>query len=174
MGNIAFKELNLDTNVNYEEINIGDIKLQIRDYLNVSEKARMIQFIVDGALDDNTGCFSPLRVNVYFDIGLCVWYAGIVFDENDIVNIEKVYDILTSNGVIQRITNAIPEDEFELIKDLAQETIDDIAKYNSSAAGIIRNMTVDADGLGNQIEGLLDKIKNAEGLETLSVIKDVV
>lgn len=174
MAGINFKDLKLETNIDFSNIKFGDIELNIRNYLTTREKAKLIQFVVEGALDDNTGCFSPLRVDVYFSIAICGWYAGIIFDEEDAKNIESVYDALDSNGVLQCIINAIPSEEFNFIQDLVNNTIEDIAKYNSSAAGIIKNMTVDADGLGSQIENILEKVKNGEGLETLSVIKDMV
>lgn len=175
MEKINFKELSLKPKIEFSSVEFGeDTVLNIRNYLPIGEKAKLIQFIVDGALDDNTGCFSSLRVNVYFGIAICAWYAGIAFEEDDLRNIEYTYDILDSTGLLQVIINQIPQEEFDFINDLIEDTTKDIARYNSSAAGIIRNMTVDADGLGSQIEGLLDKIKNAEGLETLSVIKDMV
>lgn len=60
------------------------------------------------------------------------------------------------------------------MEDLVKDTIKDIARYNSSAAGIIQMMNQNAGGLNEQITDMLNKIKNGENLETLSVIKDVV
>mgnify|MGYP006926996284 FL=1 len=60
------------------------------------------------------------------------------------------------------------------MKSLVNDTINDIARYNSSAAGIIQSMSNNAGGLDSQITDILEKIKNGEGMETLSVIKDVV
>ena len=70
--------------------------------------------------------------------------------------------------------NAIPKDELEFIQDLVKDTISDIARYNSSAAGIIQMMNQNASQLDTQITNILDSIKNGENLETLSVIKDMV
>nr|DAG20608.1 MAG TPA: hypothetical protein [Caudoviricetes sp.] len=58
-----------------------DITLEIRNYLPVDEKAEFIQFIVNHALDNMTGCFSPVRIEVYFSIAVCKWYASITFTE---------------------------------------------------------------------------------------------
>lgn len=60
------------------------------------------------------------------------------------------------------------------ISNLVEETTKDIARYNSSAAGIIQSMSNNASGLDEQITELLEKVKNGEGLEQLAVIKDVV
>nr|DAP43449.1 MAG TPA: Putative orange carotenoid-binding protein, CAROTENOID BINDING PROTEIN, PROTEIN [Caudoviricetes sp.] len=151
-----------------------DITLEIRNYLPVDEKAEFIQFIVNHALDDMTGCFSPVRIEVYFSIAVCKWYANITFTEKQMTEVSKTYDLLEENGVIDQIISTIPEDEIEFMKELVNDTVSDIARYNSSAAGIIQAMTANAGGLDSQITEILDKIKNGENLETLAVIKDVV
>lgn len=151
-----------------------DITLEIRNYLPIDEKSEFIQFIVNHALDQTTGCFSPVRVEVYFSIAVCKWYANIAFTDKQMADISKTYDLLEENGVIDEIISYIPKDEIEFMRDLANDTIDDIARYNSSAAGIIEAMTANAGGLDTQITEILNKIKNEENLETLAVIKDVV
>ena len=151
-----------------------NISLEIRQYLPIDEKANLIQFIVNHALDQMTGCFSPVRVEVYFSIAVCRWYAGITFTDKQMVEVSKTYDLLEENGVIDKIISVIPENEINFMNELVNDTIDDIARYNSSAAGIIQAMSANADGLDNQITEILDKVKNGENMETLSVIKDVV
>lgn len=176
MDNITFDSLDLsmrDTSINKIKIN-ESIELEVKSYLPIDEKVNLIKFIVDGALDDSTGCFSPLRVEVYFAIAICRWYANIDFSFDNLVNISKVYDILETNSIIDNIIDVIPSDEMNFLNELVRDTINDIARYNSSAAGIIKAMTVDADSLDGQINNILEKIKNGEGLEALSVIKDAV
>lgn len=169
-----------DTQLVYPEEKMVEAKineeliLPVRQYLPIKEKVAFIQSVVNGALDENTGCFSPIRVEVFFSLAICRWYAGIVFDSDDLKDIEKVYDTLETNGVINKIIQAMNDEEYDFMKSLVQETIDDIARYNSSAAGIIRMMSVDAGGLGDQVNDILEKIKNKEGIETLDVIKNVV
>ncbi len=151
-----------------------DITLEIRNYLPVDEKAEFIQFIVNHALDGMTGCFSPIRIEVYFSIAVCKWYANITFTEKQMTEVSKTYDLLEENSVIDKIVSTIPEDEIEFMRELVNDTVSDIARYNSSAAGIIQSMSTNAGGLDSQITEILEKIKNGEGMETLSVIKDVV
>lgn len=173
---MTFKDLELEPKVEYTEVKVGDGKiLKVADYLPIVDKGNFITFIVDLSLDDTTGCFSPVRVETYFAIALCRWYAGLSFDEEDVHdNIAKTYDILETNGVIDAIRSAIPQEELCFMEDLVKDTIKDIARYNNSAAGIIQMMNQNAGGLNEQITDMLNKIKNGENLETLSVIKDVV
>ena len=134
----------------------------------------MIEFIANGAIDLDTGTFDAIRIEVNFAIGICRWYAGITFTEEDMQNVATVYDALETNGYIDNIIDAIPEYEIGFLRKLVTKTLQDIANYNTSAAGIIQSMNNNATGLGTQIEDILDQIKNGEGLEQLSVIKDMV
>lgn len=172
---MKFEDMGLKPDVRITPIKISDgVELEVLNYLSVADKTNLISFIVDSALDDNTGCFSPLRVEVYFAIAICKWYAGIEFSIDDLTHVDVTYDLLDNNGIINSILRAIPEDELNFIQDLVQETIEDIARYNSSAAGIIRTASVDAGNLDGQLTELLGKIKDGEGLETLEAIKNVV
>ncbi len=172
---MTFTKLGLKAKKVAASCQINDnISLEIRQYLPIDEKANLIQFIVNHALDQMTGCFSPVRVEVYFSIAVCKWYAGITFTDKQMAEVSKTYDLLEENGVIDKIISVIPENEINFMNELVNDTIDDIARYNSSAAGIIQAMSANADGLDNQITEILDKVKNGENMETLSVIKDVV
>lgn len=171
-----FKDLKLTPKVSFTDIKIGeDSVLKVANYLPIEDKGNLITFVVDMALDTTTGCFSPVRVETYFALAICRWYGDMVFDNDDIqINVALTYDTLETNGIIDAIMNAIPKDELEFIQDLVKDTISDIAKYNSSAAGIIQMMNQNASQLDTQITNILDSIKNGENLETLSVIKDMV
>ena len=148
--------------------------LDVKRYLSMKDKIDLLQFIVDSSIDEKTGCFSPVRTEVAFAIGLAKWYAGVEFAQEDIENILITYDILEFSGVNDAISGAIPEDEYGFMEGLIYETTRDIARYNNSAIGIINALNDDTTGLNNQITDILDKIKNSEGLEQLEVIKDVV
>lgn len=170
-----FKDLNLIPKVGYTEVKIGeDTTLKVANYLPIEDKGNLITFVVDLSLDDTTGCFSPVRVETYFALAICRWYADISFDEEDLQKVALTYDTLETNGVISAVMSAIPNDELNFIQDLVKDTVADISRYNSSAAGIIQMMNQNASGLNKQITDVLEKIKNGENLETLSVIKDVV
>lgn len=170
-----FIDMNLTPEIKSIDCKINDdITLNVKQFLPTEDKVKFIEFVVNGALDEETGCFSPIRTEVYYEIALCRFYAGIEFSEEDLEHITTVCDILETNHVIDSIERCIYLDEINYMRDLVDKTVEDIARYNSSAAGIIRSMSTDASGLGDQITEILGQIKNAEGIEQLSVIKDVV
>lgn len=167
-----FKDLNLETKVGTTKITLNDATdLEVRAYLPVNEKIALIEYVVNHALDESTGRFSPIREGIFFDLALVHFYAGINF-EDDVIAAEA-YDALDTNGVFDKIIAAIPESEYESIVDLVSETTKDIADYNSSFAGVMQIASSDADGLNNQITEILGQIRNKEGLELLDEIKNV-
>lgn len=173
---MTFKDLGLEPKVKYTEVKVGADKiLSVANYLPIADKTNLIMFVTDLSIDEATGCFSPVRVETYFAIAICRWYGGITFEPEDVhENIAKTYDTLETNGVIDAIRDIIPVEELSFIEDLVKDTISDISRYNSSAAGIIQMMNKNASGLDTYITDMLEKIKNGENLGTLSVIKDVV
>ena len=148
----------LGLNIEYKKVEvelIEDKKLEVLTYLPIREKTEMLQFIVNNVIDPKTGCASPIRTEIYFSIAVCHWYGGIDFSNEDMANIEKVYDALELNKVIQAIIDYVPYDEINFMRDLAEETVADVARYNSSAAGIIQSMADSSGSLDKQLSDII-------------------
>lgn len=168
-----YSDLGLDIEYKKVEVQlIGDKKLEVLTYLPVREKTEMLQFIINNVIDPKTGCASPIRTEIYFSIAVCHWYGGIDFSNEDMANIEKVYDALELNKVIQAIIDYVPYDEINFMRDLAEETVADVARYNSSAAGIIQSMADSSGSLDKQLSDIIQKVQSREGLEMLDMIKN--
>ena len=164
-----FNDMGLEARIDTQEVKINDdIMLTVRDYLPADEKGEFIQYIVNSALDSRTGCFSPLRVEVYFALAICHWYGGIDFDET--MEAGKTYDALDTNGVISSITEAIDQSELNYIRQLTEETVADIARYNNSAAGVIQLMTNNTNDLNAQVENVISQIRDQMDPETLKLL----
>lgn len=159
----------------YKEIEIGmgpDHTVRVLQYLPIDGKANLVQYVVNAAIDNNTGCFSPVRVNVYYAIGVVRSYCGVHFD--DLQDMAEAYDLLESTDILSHIMEAIPEEERVYMENLVNDTIEDIARYNNSFAGMMSAMSVEANDLGTSLEDILEKIKNREGMELLGEIKNAV
>lgn len=175
MAKITFSKLNLKLNKEVVNVKINDeITLEVRKYLPQMEKADLIGFVIDYALDENTMCFSPIRLETYFSIAIAKHYGNISFTDKQIEDAAKTYDLLQSNNVIDKIIEAIPEDEFNFINSAVTETAADISRYHNSFAGMIANVSKDAGSMDKQFAEIFEKIRNKEGLEELSAIREIV
>lgn len=173
MAKITFNKLNLKLNKDIVELHINDdITIEVKQYLPQDEKAELIQYVTDSSIDENTGCFSPVRLETYFAVALVKYYANITFTDKQMADITKTYDLLESNGITEKIINAIPSSEYKFLNSAVNDTVEDIARYNNSFAGMMSIMSADATNLDSQVADLLAKIRNKEGLELLSAIKE--
>lgn len=149
-----------------------DMELAVKTYLPIEEKAKLVQYVVDASLDMNTGCFSPIRLNTYFGLAIMKFYCDVEFGDFD--NPAETYDYIETTGILDGVLAAIPEDERNFIQELVDDTVEDMARYNNSFAGIMQAMNGEATNLGDSLDDILSKIKNREGMELLSEIKNVV
>ena len=168
-----YSDLGLDIEIKEVEVEVaGGKKFNVLTYLPMKDKTEMLQFIVNNVIDPKTGCASPIRTEIYFSIAVCHWYGGIDFSNEDMTNIGEVYDTLEVNKVIQTIIDYVPYDEISFMRELAEETVADVARYNSSAAGIIQSMADSSGSLDAQLSDIIKKVQSREGLEMLDMIKN--
>lgn len=170
---LNFKDIATKNKVESAIVDLGEgVQFEVSKYLPISHKGELITFVVNGAIDPNTGCFSPLRTEVFFTVGLVKWYTTIEFSEEELLNIGDTYDKLEVSGLVDKITDIIPEDELKFMQELVKDTTADITRYNNSFAGMMTAMSGEASSLDDQLTEILNKIKNKEGMELLSVIKE--
>lgn len=150
----------------------GDIKLDIVQYLPIKDKADLITYIVDNAVDEMTGCFSPVRLNVYYSLAIVKWYAGV--DISAVDDVPSVYDMLEQNNIINMILAEIPEEERNYMSKLIDDTVEDISRYNNSFAGMVSNISSEANVLDKSVSDLLEKFRSKENLEVFNSVKDMI
>lgn len=176
MPKISFSKFKMKPKIETKSVAIEgtDIVLEVPTYLPQQDKADFITFVIEHAIDILTGCVSPIRLESYFSIAIAKWYGQIVFSDKQLSELTKTYDILQTNGIIDAILEAVPDDEYDFLKAIVEETAKDVARYNNSAMGVLASMSANSATMDGQITELLEKVKNAEGLEQLDIIKGVV
>lgn len=149
----------------------GFAGVKVKNYIPMNEKIGLVEFVLAKVIDERTGCASPFRTEIYTSIALCMWYADIEFDEG--IDFIEVYNNLESNNFFSAVFAAIPDEEYRWVTSTVEETINDVVRYNNSAAGIIQAMSGDAGDLNTQLSEVLAKVQDKEGFEQLSIIKDM-
>lgn len=150
---------------------IGDVEIEVKQYLPIAEKLELVGRIIMNALDDNA-IPNTLKIGFFTDIEIILAYSNIEFSEDEMNNhLSEVYDILEQNGIIEQIISKIPESEYETILDAIEETIQSFYKYKSSLRGMIDNVMTDYKDTEVDVEALKEKIDSGEGME---LIKEVV
>lgn len=179
MSKINFNKLGLKVNEAFEIVPYTNEKgeqyeIEVKQYLPQAKKADLITWILNYSIDEETNTFSPIRVETYYVLGIIKFYTNITFTDKQIEDAANTYDKLDSGVFMDVIFSAIPDKELDFLTSCIEETTKDISQYSNSAQALVKNMTQDATALDTQLNDILTKIKNKEGLEELSAIKDIV
>ena len=169
---VSFTKLGLKKNTNLIELSWKDQVINIKEYLPIDEKAKVIENIVNLSLDDNDFA-NPLRIQINLILEFIFAYTNINFTEKQKENRSELYDLIISSGLWNEILNKLllcECKEFDYIQDTANEVIDEVYKYKNSALGIMQAITEDYNNLDLDAEKLRQKLGDKENLEFLDQI----
>lgn len=172
MARFPYTKLNAKINQEVKIIAVEgvDTPIEVRQYLPIDEKLALIGRVIELAHDENN--FSnPLKVQVYFTLEVIEAYTNIAFTEKQKENPPKLYDALMSSGWVDKILDAIPEDEFGVLLTGVDDTIEAYYKYRNSALGILETVSTDYSNLDLDITALQQKLANGENIE---LVKDII
>lgn len=151
MGKITYSSLKLKTNT--ETNKIEGTEIEVLKYLPVEDKYSLINITLQSAKEGVL--YNPVKLDAYFHIYLVMMYSNISFTDKQKEEPLKLYDVLKSNGLLDKIILAISEEEYnDLIKYLNQQE-EDVYHYKNTISGtiseIIEQLPARADELGNII-----------------------
>lgn len=136
---VAYTDLNLSINPKIKEIEFNGHKIEVKSYVPVETKAGMVNLAVKGSL--NEGTVNSILVDAYFHMFIVEFYTNIKFESNDPEDILSSYDELISNGLLDKILDAIPEEEYDYLINSLKEFERQIVSYSQSYANTSSNTT---------------------------------
>ena len=169
MAKLAFSKLGLKNNNQVVNINYNEQIIEVKQYISVNDKLKLISDIINNTVDEHSFC-NPVKVKVYLLIGIIENYTNISFTEKQKEDIVKLYDLIQSNGLFDKILTAIPDEEFNDLLNSTWDSIDAIYAYNNSAMGIIENIGSNYKDMNLDVEEIQQKLANGENVEFLKEI----
>ena len=167
---IGLTKLGLKKNTNLISLEWGDQVIQIKKYLPIEEKAKLIEKIVGDSLDDNNFA-NPVKVKINLITEILFSYlVNINFTEKQKEDKNNIYDLFISNGLWQEIYEEI-SNEYDFIKKSVWAMINEIYKYRDSVLGILDVVNQDYSNVSFDAENIQ---KNLADPNNLSLLKDVV
>ena len=151
-------------------VEINGTSVLIKQYLSIEEKAELLQWIVSYVFDEH-GFASPLRQTVYTDIGIIRYYTNISLTDKMLTDLNKTYDQLSMNNVIDIVRQNIPANELNYIENLIQTSIDQVVTYNTSALGILNSIRNDYDATALDAEKITAMLQDENSLK---LVKDIL
>ena len=170
MAKLNFNKLNLKANQSVTEIHFNEQTIEVKQYLSVNDKLKLISDTINKSIDDNN-FYNPLKIEVYFILEVIENYTNIVFTEKQKEDPVKLYDAFVSNGLDEKIFNAIPECEICDLRTSLDETIDSIYKYNNSVMGLLETISRDYSNLNLEASDIQKKIADPDNM---TLLKDVL
>ena len=169
MAKIGFTKLGLRPNNKIVNIEFNEQNIEVKQYLPVEEKLELITNVLELSHDSNN--FSnPIKVQVYTALEMIDKYTNISFTEKQKENPTKLYDLLNSNGLLEKIIDAVPQIEYDELIHGIYDTIDAVYSYQNSVLGILDTISQDYSNLNLDATEIQKKLADPENMALLKNI----
>ena len=134
MAKVSFASMKLKVDDSVKIINIGEKEIEVKQYLPIEDKNNLCEIALQNASAGTI--FNPLLAEVYFSTYIVIEYTNLNFTDNQKADILKLFDILDSNDIINKVIEALPQKEYEILVNSFEEMMCNIKCYMSSAKAI--------------------------------------
>ena len=172
MAKVAFSKLKCKINDTEVPVKVGEEIIMVKQYLPIQEKLALIGRVVELAHDETYNFNNPVKTEIFMKLELINAYSNINFTDKQKEDIPKLYDLLTSAGVLDIILQAIPQSEYNVIENGIQNTIVAVYSYQHSFVGMLDTLKTGYNNLDLDVNKILDKIKNSDS--DLDLIKGIL
>ena len=164
---VSYANMKLKVDISTKKIDLENgISIEILKYLPIEEKNNLIENVLQKAWINNI--YNPIKLDMYFALYLVYTYSNISFTEKQKEDEYKIYDSLKSNGILDKIIEAIEDDEYNDLYTLLVETEEKYYNYRKSIIGIFNEFS-------NQVKensALLDEISKTFNPEQFQNVID--
>ena len=169
MAKISFTKLGLKKNEDVGILHINEQDIEVKQYLPVNEKLELISSVINSAADENN--FSnPVKENVFLTLEILYHYTNINFTDKQKEDPVKLYDLVVSSGLVNKVTDLIPEEELdEVINGLAQ-SVKAIYTYRNSVLGILESISQDYSALNLDATEIQQKLADPDNMALLKQV----
>ena len=169
MAKPTYAKLKLSADIAPKELEWGEQKIEIKQYLPIEKKLEFIGDVLNAAADDNR-FYSQGKVDMFFAINVIEKYTNLSITDKQKENFIKLYDEIKASGFYDEIVNLIPEGEVDYLYDLVCDTEKQVYEYQNSIYGILDTVNTDYNNLNLDIEKLTKDIGNKENVQFLDEV----
>lgn len=135
MAKVSYANMKLKMNESVKEVQLGETKIEVKQYLPVEEKYSFLNIVLQNSLENDI--YHPVKVDMYFHLYLVYLYTNINFTDKQKEDESKLFDVLLTNGIIDGVITTIPEAEYNMLVNLLNQMIEKNEKYRTTFAGIV-------------------------------------
>ena len=153
--------------MNYSDLNIHlnqDVKsfevypntiINVLQYLPIEDKNDIIQMTLQNS--EENGIYNLLKIDMYFRLYITYLYTDIEFSNNEKADPVKLYNELNSMGIIDAVIMAMNTNEYNYLREILDETINQKLEYRNTIASVINSFV---ENLAPNAEKAADIINN--------------
>lgn len=156
MAKITYSNLKLKLQEDVKTFTIEDKEIEVKQYLSINDKIDLIDITMQKSKEDKI--YNPVKLDMYFHLHLVYLYTNITFTEKQRENEYKLYDILNTNNIIDKVIENIPETEYESLFSLMEDKIEVEMNYKTTAAAMIENLLEQLPRSANTAADIMNSI----------------
>ena len=169
MAKVSFTKLGLKKNEEVGILHINEQDIEVKQYLPVNEKLELISSVINSAADENN--FSnPVKENVFLTLEILYHYTNINFTDKQKEDPVKLYDLVVSSGLVNKVTDLIPEEDLDEVINGVAQSIKAIYTYKNSVLGILESISQDYSNLNLDATEIQQKLADPDNMALLKQI----
>ena len=169
MAKVSLTKLGLKVNQNVKNIEFNEQIIEVKQYLPINEKLELISSVINSAADENN--FSnPVKENVFLTLEILYHYTNINFTDKQKEDPVKLYDLVISSGLVNKITDLIPEEELDEVINGVAQSVKAIYAYRNSVLGILESISQDYSALNLDATEIQQKLADPDNMALLKQI----
>ena len=122
-------------------ITLNEKTIQVKSYLPISDKMDVVQITIQKA--DNGRYIDQLALDMFFELNLVYSYSNIEVTQEDRDDQFALYDRWAQDGTINTVISAIPDEEYNKLREAVDATIEDLMRYRGTAAAVVNSFIQD-------------------------------
>ena len=169
MAKVSLTKLGLKVNQDIKNIEFNQQIIEVKQYLPINEKLELISSVINSAADENN--FSnPVKENVFLTLEILYHYTNINFTDKQKEDPVKLYDLVVSSGLVNKVTDLIPEEELDEVINGVAQSVKAIYTYRNSVLGILESISQDYSNLDLDATEIQQKLADPDNMALLKQV----
>ena len=169
MAKVSLTKLGLKVNQDIKNIEFNQQIIEVKQYLPINEKLELISSVINSAADENN--FSnPVKENVFLTLEILYHYTNINFTDKQKEDPVKLYDLVVSSGLVNKVTDLIPEEELDEVINGVAQSVKAIYTYRNSVLGILESISQDYSALNLDATEIQQKLADPDNMALLKQV----
>ena len=169
MAKVSFTKLGLKKNEEVGILHINEQDIEVKQYLPINEKLELISSVINSAADENN--FSnPVKENVFLTLEILYHYTNINFTDKQKEDPTKLYDLVVSSGLADKVTDLIPKEELNKVVNGVAQSVEAIYTYRNSVLGILESISQDYSALNLDATEIQQKLADPANMALLKQV----